>query len=240
MSLRPLLGCARLQLEVERTFWAMNVFSGFAMPLIVVGVFGQRMEADARTRLLIGSALFGVLLVVLRIAAIAMTADRVFGFRDLLATTGVSRSTYLGARVLMGFAMGALPLAALGAGSLFDGIEPPASWLWLAPFALALLSFQALGACISALCASMPSAGLAANLVTMAAFTLCPLTYPLERVPKLLAPLVSWLPPSLAAEAMASGWAEGSLPALPLLGLLAWTLAFTLATLRWFPWTDRP
>jgi ABC-type polysaccharide/polyol phosphate export permease len=238
MSLRPLLGCTWLQLEVERTFWAMNVFSGVAMPLIVVGVFGQRMEGDARTRLLIGSVLFGVLLVVMRIAAMAMTADRVFGFRDLLATTGVSRESYLGARVLMGMAMGILPLAALAAGSLFDGIAPPASWLWLVPYALALVSFQSLGACIASFCPSMPSAGLAANLVTMAAFTLCPLTYPLERVPKLMAPLVSWLPPSLAAEAMAAAWTRGALPLLPLVALLAWTLLFTLASLRWFPWTD--
>jgi ABC-type polysaccharide/polyol phosphate export permease len=101
-------------------------------------------------------------------------------------------------------------------------------------------SLFALGACLSAACRSLPSVALATNLVTMGSFTLCPLAYPAERVPALIAPVVSWLPPSLAAESMAAGWTQGALAPAALLALLAWTLVFSLATLRYFPWTDRP
>ena len=239
-SLRPLLGCTALALRVNRSYWAMNVFTGFGLPPIVQAVFGQRMDAPGRTRLLIGNALFGVLLVILRKTALVMTSDRIFGYRDLLATTGLSRESYLGALALESAVMGLMPLAALGLGVLLAGATPPASWLWLLPYALAVASLFALGACLSAACRSLPSVVLATNLVTMASFTLCPLTYPAERVPAALAPIVSWLPPSLAAESMAAGWTQAALAPSALLALLAWTLVFAFATLRWFPWTDRP
>ena len=239
-SLRPLLGCTALALSVNRSYWVMNVFMGFGLPLIVQAVFGQRMDAPGRTRLLIGNALFGVLLVILRKTAMVMTSDRIFGYRELLATTGLSRESYLGAMALESAVLALLPLAALGFGALAGGATPPASWLWLLPYALAVASLFALGACLSAACRSLPSVALATNLVTMGSFTLCPLAYPAERVPAAIAPVVSWLPPSLAAESMAAGWTQGALAPAALLALLAWTLVFSLATLRYFPWTDRP
>lgn len=239
-SLRPLLGCTWLALSVNRSYWAMNVFTGFGLPLIVQFVFGQRMDAAGRTRLLIGNALFGVLLVIMRKAAMVMTADRIFGFRDLLATTGLSRETYLGAMALESIVMALLPLAALAVAVGTGGATLPASWLWLLPYALAVASSFALGACLSAACRSLPGVALVTNLVTMGSFTLCPLAYPAERVPAAVAPVVNWLPPSLAAESMAAGWTQAALvPAAPL-ALLAWTLVFALAGLRYFPWTDRP
>jgi len=234
-SLRPLLGCTALALSVNRSYWVMNLFNGFGLPLIVQAVFGQRMDAPGRTRLLIGNTLFGVLLLILRKHAMVMTADRIFGYRDLLATTGVSREAYLGAAALESCAMGLLPLAALVFGVWLGGATQPASWLWLPPYALAVVALGALGACLSAVCRSLPSVSLATNLVVMASFTLCPLLYPAERVPAALAPFVTWLPPSLAAEAMAAGWQQGALLLGGLLALLAWRLAFVLATLRWFP-----
>ena len=239
-SLRPLLGCTALTLSVNRSFWVMNLFNGVGLPLIIQAVFGQRMDAPGRTRLLIGNTLFGVLLMILRKNAMVMTADRVFGYRDLLATTGLSRETYLGASALESCAMGLLPLVTLGLGAWLGGVSMPVSWHWLAPYALSVLSLGALGACLSAACRSLPSVSLATNLVVMASFTLCPLLYPADRVPAALAPVVTWLPPSLAAEAMAAGWTRGVADPGALLGLLAWTLAFALACLRWFPWTDRP
>lgn len=239
-SLRPLLGCTALALSVNRSYWVMNLFNGFGLPLIVQAVFGQRMDAPGRTRLLIGNTLFGVLLVILRKTAMVMTADRIFGYRDLLATTGLSRESYLGAMALECCVMALLPLVALGLGVWLGSATPPAAWLWLLPYALAVASLFALGVCLSAVCRSLPSVALAVNLVTMASFTLCPLLYPAERVPAALAPLVTWLPPSLAAEAMAAGWTRAALAPGALLALLAWTLAFVLASLRWFPWTDRP
>ncbi|HEY8153438.1 MAG TPA: ABC transporter permease [Myxococcota bacterium] len=239
-SLRPLLGCTRLALSVNRSYWVMNVFMGFGLPVIVQAVFGQRMDAPGRTRLLIGNALFGVLLVVLRKTAMVMTSDRIFGYRDLLATTGLSRESYLGAMALEATVMALLPLAALGFCVAVGGAAPPVSWLWLPAYALAVASLFALGACLSAACRSLPSVSLATNLVTMGSFTLCPLAYPAERIPAALAPVVSWLPPSLAAESMAAGWLHATLAPALLLALLAWTLVFALASLRYFPWTDRP
>lgn len=239
-SLRPLLGCTALALSVNRSYWVMNVFSGLGMPLIVQAVFGQRMDAPGRTRLLIGNALFGVLLVILRKTAMVMTSDRIFGYRDLLATTGLSRESYLGAMALESAVMALLPLAAVGLSVWLAGVTPPVSWLWLLPYALAVASLFALGACLSAACRSLPSVALATNLVTMGSFALCPLLYPAERVPAALAPVVSWLPPSLAAESMAAGWTQAALAPTALLALLVWTLVFVLASLRWFPWTDRP
>jgi ABC-type polysaccharide/polyol phosphate export permease len=239
MTLRPLVGQARLALRLSRVYWLMNVFSGLLLPLIVLGVFGQRMPAEGRSRLLIGSALFGAIMVVLRKAGISLTADRVFGQRELLATTGLSRESYLGGMALEAFAISLLPLGVLAAGPVLAGVPAPASWLWLPPYLLAIAAFYTLGVCLSCVSPSLPSSVLATNLAGMGFFAFCPLAYPAERVPALVRPLVAWLPPSLAAEAMAAAWAGHALSPAALVALAAWVLLFGLAGWRWFPWTDR-
>lgn len=161
----PAVGVYRVLMAMNRQFWIMTVFSALLLPLIVQGAFGQRLESDERTRLLLGNALFGALMISMRRTGIVLVADRIFGYRELLATTSVSRSAYLLAHGLDSLSLALLPLGVLVWGVALGGVEPPASWHWLGAYAVGIASMFALAVLLGARMRSMPSAVLATNLV---------------------------------------------------------------------------
>ncbi len=233
--LRPTLGLFALNMRLNRRFWVMNVFNGLGLPLIVQFAFGQRMDEAGRTRLLIGNVLLGVLLLTLRKTTLNLTFDRVFGARRLLATTGVTRGAYVMANALDALSMAILPLGAALIAILWGGVPAPTSWAWVVPYLVGSVAFLMLAGWLGAGAGNMPSMSLQVNLVVMVAIAFCPLTYPAERVPDLLGPLVLGLPPSLAAEGMARGW-DGSVWMPGVLDLVAWSGLLAMLAQRRFRW----
>ena len=234
-SLRPAIGLFALNARLNRRFWVMNLFNGFFLPLIVQGAFGQRMTEVGRTRLLIGNVLLGLLLLTLRKTTLNLTFDRLFGARRLLGTTGVTRGSYIAANALDALSLGLLPLGVVAVTVAFGGVSAPTSLAWLIPYALVSLTFLTLAGWLGAGHGGMPSMSLQVNLVVMAAIAFCPLTYSADRVPPLVAPIVLWLPPSVAAESIAAAW-NGPLPLSAVGWLVAWTMFFGVLANRRFRW----
>jgi ABC-type polysaccharide/polyol phosphate export permease len=238
IALRPTLGLYVLSMRINRTFWVMNVFTGLVLPVIVQAVFSPKLDPDARTRLLVANVILALAMVTFRKAGIVLTVDRVFGYRDLLAATGVTRHAYLGAYALDALTLSLLPLGVFAAGVGLLGVPPPVSWSWLGPYALSAASLFVFGIWFGCKSQSLPPVVLAVNLATMGAMAFCPLAYPPERAPALLRPLVSVLPPSLSAETMSAGWLGEPVSPLQLALLAVWTLGVGVLALRRFPWTD--
>lgn len=235
----PMLGFYRLNTRVNRSFLGMTLFGGIGLPLIIQAAFGQGLDPEARTRLLIGNVVFGLSMVVLRQTSFGLVVDRTFGYRDLVATTGLTRGAYLAAYGLHGASLGVLPLVVIAAGFALPGVAPPTSMAWLAPYLLTVVAFFALGAIFGGVAEGLPAVSLMANLAVLFTVAFCPVTYPLEHVPALLRPVVSLLPPSLAAELMADLWHGGPLADPRLLGLGVWSVALLALAWRVVPWTDR-
>lgn len=238
-ALRPVLGLYRLLMHINRTFWAMNVFMALILPLIVQAAFASQLGRPARTRLLICNVLLGLAMVTFRKVGLTLTLDRVFGYRDLLATGGVTRNVYLAAYALDAFTLALLPLGVAVVAVAALQVPAPASWDWLGAYALSAVVLFALGVWFARRAKSLPPVVLTVNLAVMGAMAFCPIAYPPERAPALIRPIVSLLPPSLSAETMAAGWAGEPLPTGPLALLAGWTLLFALLAWRQFPWTDR-
>lgn len=237
-ALRPTIGCYLLSMRINRAFWVMNVFVGLVLPVLVQAVFSARLEPAGRTRLLVANVLLALAMVTFRKAGIVLTVDRVFGYRDLLATTGVTRSAYLGAYALDALTLSLLPLGVFAAGVWLLDVPPPASWSWLPPYVLSAVALFTFGVWFGSRTRSLPAVVLAVNLAVMGALAFCPLAYPPERAPAAIRPLVTWLPPSLSAETMSAGWTGEPVSTLRMALLAAWTLAVGALALRRFPWTD--
>ncbi len=234
-SLRPTLGLVAVNMRLNRRFWIMNLFNGVLLPAIVLLAFGGYMEPAERTRLLIGNVLLGVLLLTMRKTTLNLTFDRVFGTRRLLAVTGVTRGSYIAANAIDALSMTLVPLVVVAIAVQWADVPPPASWLWLVPYLAGSVAFLTLAGWLAAGEGGMPSMALQVNLVVMFAISFCPLLYPSERVPALIAPVVRWLPPSLAAEGMAAGWG-GGLEVGGLFGLAVWAVLLGALAQRRFRW----
>lgn len=237
MDARVVLGQYRLLLRLNRHFWFANLFVGFGFPLIVQAVIATQVLPAQRTRLLIGNSLLALMMVTLRPQCFLPVFDRLTGRLDLLATTTLTRGGYIVALGLDALFMTLLPLAVLGAGVAVLGVPAPASLSWVPVLMGTGAVLGAAGLWLSAYMHSLPSAALAVNVATMAFVAFCPLAYAMERVPALLVPAVSVLPPTLCAETMASGWSGDPLGAGRVLGLGVWGVVLVAAALRVFPWT---
>lgn len=238
MDARVVLGQYRLLFRLNRHFWFANLFVGFAFPLLVQAVMATRVAPAGRTRLLIGNALLGLLMVTLRPSCFLPVFDRLTGRLDLLATTTLTRGGYLAALGLDALGMTLLPLAVLATGVAFLDVPAPASLAWAPVLVGTGLVLAAAGLWLSAFVHSLPSASLAANVVTMIFVAFCPLMYAMDRVPELLAPAVGLLPPTLCVEAVAAGWRGEPLGAWRVVGVVAWGVGLGIAAWRGFPWTE--
>lgn len=237
-ALAPALGFFRLRVRLHRQFLAMNLFSGFGLPLIVQAAFGQQLPPEARTRLLVGNAILGVAMVVMREVSLSLVVERVLGYRDLVATTALDRRGYLLAYAGNSALLAVLPLLFLLVGPWLPGVAPPLSFRWLLPYALVAASFAALGMLLGARAESVPAVSLRANLAVLVTIAFCPVSYPVERVPDVLRPLVTLLPASLGAELLEDGWAGAPILDGRLLALGLWTLALGVLGWRRVSWTD--
>lgn len=233
--LRIAFGLARLKLARMLPTFVMHVVAGVAVPLVLLGVVVNRSDA-ASPRLLLGAVLFSAAIIVMRLPAYYLVADRVQGERNLVATTAVTRWLYLVATGIEAVALCSLPLFVLVAGWLWLDVAEPVSAAWLVPLALTLLAFHGLGLCAAAFARGLPSIVMTIDLLTASVVALCPVFYALERVPPLIRPAVEVLAPTLGIEATVAAWQIGALPA-SLCGPLAAWCAITLGVAYWrFPW----
>ncbi len=235
----PVLGWYRLAMRLNRYFWGMTLFGGIGLPLIIQAAFGQRLDGAGRTRLLIGNVVLGLAMVVLRRVSFGLVTDRLFGHRDLVATTALTRGGYLLAYAAEALTVALLPLCVVALAALLPGVTPPSSWEWLVPYALLAASLFALGVVFGSVANSVPAVSLLANVATLVVVAFCPVSYAAERVPDLLRPLVTLLPPSLAAERMAALWDGGALAGGAVALLAAWAAGLLALAWRLLPWTDR-
>jgi ABC-type polysaccharide/polyol phosphate export permease len=235
---RPLLGHLRLVARLNRSAWLVHVFSGLLMPLLLLAALAAYVGPAERMRLMLGAVVFGALMAIPRKIAVSAAQDRTLGRRELLASAGLVRSAYLGSMAADAALVALLPLGVALSGSLLFGLAGPAAWGWLPLYALFVGSLYGAALCVAAVARSVEMVNVILNLSIMAALSLCPVTYPIERTPEVLRPLLAALPPSLAAELMTASWQGASLQLEGVLGLAAWSLL--LGCLAWwtFPWTD--
>jgi len=231
------LGQYRLLLRLNRQYWFANLFVGFGFPLLLQAVLAVQVPPEGHTRLLIGNAVLALLMVTFRPSCFLPVFDRLTGRLGLLATTPLSRRGYLAAVGLDSLAMVLLPLAVVVAGVALLGVPAPASLAFAPLLVLTGGVLSAAGLWLSSFMKSLPATGLAVNAATMFLVAFCPLAYPMERVPSLLVPLVSVLPPTLCAEAMAASWSGEAVASWRLAALAAWGVGLGAAAHRAFPWT---
>jgi len=232
--LAPVLGLYRLSMRLNRAFWPMNAFLAVGLPVVSQAALSSWIDAAGRTRAVVTNVLLGLAMVTFRKAGILLTADRVFGSRELLAAAGVTRAAYLAAYALDACTLAVLPLGALAVAVAFLDVSPPASWRWIVPYAMSVALLFAAGVLCGARSRSLPAVALALNVATMGAIALCPMAYPAARAPAPIRPLVALLPPTLSADLMASAWANGPLDPTAVALLAGWTLLFGAVAWRRF------
>lgn len=235
-------GQYRLWMRINRLYWVANTFFGLGIPLAFQGVLSHVVgEERGRTRLLIGNAVVGAMMVTLRKTCLTISIDREMHYRELVATTGVSRRAYLLASFFDAATISLLPLSLLCLGPLvLPGVDPPASFAYLPLFVLLIVLLYATAISLASIPMSIPGIQILVNLVMMGTLALCPILYPLERVPGLFREVIGVLPPSLAVELLAASWSGVAIPGWELATLVAWTVALLALGIRRFPWTDTP
>lgn len=236
-GVRALGGLLLLQLRLTRYFWFTNAFFGVGLPLITLAIYAQRLPGPARTRLVIGNVFLSVLMVTRNLAN-ELAFDRISGQRDLVATTALTRSGYLGGHVLHTLTQVVLPLTVLALAFPLFHVSLPASSAWVVPFVLGYVSLIGLSLCVGAYARSLPVVSMLSNLVVLGSMAFCPLLYPVERVPAIIRPVVDLLPPTLSAELMEQAWTGQGLAPGSLLLLATWTAGLLAYGWHALPWTE--
>jgi len=236
--IRLLVGLYALLQSVNRKFIWVAVCLGFCLPLLLQAVLGTWIEPSERAGLMLANLIIAVAMLSFRKAGIVLTADRLFGVRDLLATAGVTRNDYLLAYLLDAVTLSAIPIGAALVAAATMKVAPPTSWAWLVPYTVSAIMLFAAGVLISACVRSIPPAVLAVDLGLMGSLALCPIAYPPDRVPLLIRPLISLSPPTLAAKAIGASWNGGQVFGTSMLLLCSWTMLLAFAAWQSFPWTN--
>lgn len=234
---RTVFGLLRLQLVHYRTMLLSLLVYGIALPLGLCWWAVANTHGDPGTRLkpLIGASLVSSALILLRLTGQVPVVERVSGACRLLGTTNVTPGAYLAAHGFSAMTLGVVPLFALWVGVMFLPELAPASLVWLLPFGLLATGLSASGFLIAHLSRSVPAAALATNLLAVLLVAVCPLLYPADRVPSSIEPVVTWLPPTLAADLIESGWLAKPLDSGDLAVLFVWAVALATASIRWPP-----
>lgn len=207
---------------------AMDVAMPVAYALLVANISP---DID-RGRLATGAFLLSATLSVMRMPASVLLSERVLGIRNLLAVAGVSRSEYLAANGVSSLYFGLFPLLALAAAALLLHVGVPDRASYWMTLGLFLITLHGLALLLSAGFRSLGAFALTANLLVMVMAVVCPLYFPLERVPSAIRPLVALLPGSLAAQMTRSA---AVIPA-DVVGLVLWALGATALGYLAFPW----
>jgi ABC-type polysaccharide/polyol phosphate export permease len=236
--LRVAAGYMLLVQKRNRRFFVFLAFLGLVLPLILQASFGQQLDAEGRTRLLLGNVTFGALMLVMRKASSYVGADRISGTGALLRTTLLTRSVYLGSLAADALLTSLLPLGVALLGCAMSGIAGPQSMAWLVPYGLFIAAIFWIGAFCAQLGQSPAVARTTVNLVAIASIVFCPVYYPVDRAPSFVQALVSFSPAGAGTEAMAAGWEGESLPLLEMATLAVWAAVFAFATVRRLSWGD--
>jgi ABC-2 type transport system permease protein len=166
--------------------------------------------------------------------AIGTAFDRRYGVLRLLGTTPLGRSGLLAGRVLAVLAVEAVQVVVLGAIALALEWRPAPAGLLLGPLVglVGTAAFVALGLLLAGTLRSeavLAAANLLWVLLVAAGGIVLPVQGALGRLPAVL-------PSGALGTAFRAALQEGRLD-LPALGvLLAWTVAGSLAAVRWFRW----
>jgi ABC-type multidrug transport system permease subunit len=216
----------------------VQIFSGVALPLILVGVSSAFVGGVARTRLLVGCVLYAAMQQTLQRTAMNLTEHRIFGYRRLLATTALTRDGYLAGSALDAVVASIFPVAAALVGPWISGAAWPSSLTWLIPYTLACISMFTIGVIFATLPLGHYGVAVVSNTTTMLTLAFCPLLYPTSSVPPVLRPIVEFLPASLAADLMTASWLNAPVSASRMVLLVGWALTIGIWAYVRFPWNE--
>jgi ABC-2 type transport system permease protein len=166
--------------------------------------------------------------------AIGTAFDRRYGVLRLLGTTPLGRSGLLAGRVLAVLAVEVVQVVVLGAIAVALGWRPGAAnvVLWLPVWLLGTAAFVALGLLLAGTLRSEAVLA-AANLVWVLLVALGGVVVPLHGT---LGQVAAALPSGALGNASRAALQHGRLDVAALGVLVVWTLAASLAAVRWFRW----
>lgn len=193
---------ARLRLRLNAEVLPFQLLVDVGVPTGYALVAATATAQSDHARLVVGALVVASTLSVLRLPAFLLMIDRCFGARALLAATGVSRGEYLAANAIGTALLSLAPLVTFCLASVLLQASPelsPTFWLALALYVLAM---HGASLWLSSLFRSFGGFTMTVNAWLLATASICPVYYPLERVPDLVRPLIRWFPPTLAAELM--------------------------------------
>lgn len=234
--MRNVLSFLRLQFVLYRAKWLAFGFYGAALPIAILMVANQfSADGGSSARQYDGLLIFASTLIVYRQLSHTIAVDQLLGILPLLRCTQLQKHQYLLARFLEALLLSLLPLLTVAIVVAIRGDAFHIQALDFIGYLLWIIILWSSATCLIGLIRP-PSSFQLTNLVTLAVPTLFPLFYPPERVPAAIQPLIQWLPPSLAMEAL-QGVGRGA-SELPLVGLGLWCLVLIPVALVSAPWAE--
>jgi ABC-type polysaccharide/polyol phosphate export permease len=235
VPLAPALALSGLRLRLFRNYVGFQLIVDIGLPTGYALLTSRVLRPEFYDRLPVAAFLMASTLSLFRMPAILAMIEREFGTGSLLRTTGLSEADQVIASLVSLLYFAVFPALAYALTAVAMRTPPPAALGYWLPLAAYALTMHGLALLVGRPFRTFGPFSLTVNLVVVAAATLCPLFYPAERVPRLLWPIVAWLPPTLAAES-ASLARHGASAGATTLALIGWMVASLVAGYILAPW----
>ncbi|UZN05005.1 ABC transporter permease [Cellulomonas sp. S1-8] len=230
---------ARMILRNGEQVLVTTVVPVLALVVLVQGTF---VEVDTAGATRVDFLTPGVLALAVMTAsftsqAIATAFDRRNGVLRLMATTPLGRDGLLAGKVLGVLAVEAVQVLLIGAAALLLGWRPDPVGVVLALVGVVLgtAAFTALALLVAGTLRAEAVLALA-NLLLLVLALGGGVIVPADRLPGPLAAIAPWLPSGALGDVMRAALLDGTLPLLPVLVLVGWTLGLGALAARLFRW----
>lgn len=217
----------RMQLMLSRTLWLPMAVTGVVLPVGFAAEFAWALGQEQRFRVIAGAVVLSSLILTLAQTGTSPADDRVHGRRAVLHVNGATAVGYLIGLTGDALVRVVYPILVGWIAALVLGVPIPPVGVWLVILVLCVAALAGAGFLLSTLVATPEAVNLVINLCVVVSLAFTPLFYGPEQTPGWLAPVVRWLPTTLAADGIDNSWRSGGAWGLDLLAVAVWCVALT-------------